>query len=57
LLCEAAGLEIFSLKRIRLGPLHLGALPLGRYRPLTKKEIAEFLDPKEKKFESPSFHE
>jgi 23S rRNA pseudouridine2605 synthase len=38
LLLDAAGLKIKSLTRIRLGGLHLGALPIGSWRPLTDKE-------------------
>jgi 23S rRNA pseudouridine2605 synthase len=38
LLLDAAGLKVKSLKRIRLGGLHLGALPVGAWRPLTDKE-------------------
>jgi 23S rRNA pseudouridine2605 synthase len=38
LLLDAAGLKTKSLTRIRLGGLHLGALPLGAWRPLTEKD-------------------
>jgi 23S rRNA pseudouridine2605 synthase len=38
ILLEAAGLEVQALKRIRLGGLHLGELPVGSWRPLTEKE-------------------
>ena len=38
LLLEAAGLEIKSLKRIRLGGLHLGLLPVGNWRSLSERE-------------------
>jgi 23S rRNA pseudouridine2605 synthase len=38
LLLDAAGLKVTSLIRIRLGGLHLGALPVGAWRPLTEKE-------------------
>lgn len=38
LLLDAAGLKVKSLKRIRLGGLHLGMLPTGSWRPLTEKE-------------------
>lgn len=38
LLLDAAGLKVDSLIRIRLGGLHLGALPVGAWRPLTEKE-------------------
>lgn len=38
LLLDAAGLKIKSLTRIRVGGLHLGALPPGCWRPLTEKE-------------------
>lgn len=38
LLLDAAGLKVKFLSRIRLGGLHLGALPVGAWRPLTDKE-------------------
>lgn len=38
LLLDAAGLKVKSLTRIRLGGLHLGALPVGAWRPLSDKE-------------------
>lgn len=38
LLLESAGLEVKSLSRIRIGGLHLGALPPGSWRPLTQRE-------------------
>ncbi len=38
LLLDAAGLKVKSLARIRLGGLHLGALAVGAWRPLTDKE-------------------
>lgn len=38
MLLDAAGLKTISLTRIRVGGLHLGALPLGSWRPLTEKE-------------------
>src|SRR4029079_16367544 len=38
LLLEHVGLEVRELTRIRLGGLHLGALPEGQWRPLTEKE-------------------
>lgn len=43
LLLEAAGLHIIELTRIRIGPLCLGSLPIGTYRPLTPKERNLFL--------------
>ena len=39
-MCEAAGLKILSLKRIRFGPLTIRKLPLGGVRFLSKDEIA-----------------
>jgi 23S rRNA pseudouridine2605 synthase len=39
-MCEAVGLNIVSLKRIRFGPLTIRKLPLGAARPLSKEEIA-----------------
>lgn len=38
LLLDAAGLKVKTLTRIRLGGLHLGALSVGSWRPLTDKE-------------------
>lgn len=40
LLMEAAGLNVKSLSRIRIGGLHLGTLPLGTYRALTERDKA-----------------
>lgn len=37
--CAAVGLHLISLKRVRVGPVKLGALPEGRYRELTRKEL------------------
>ncbi|MBV9452958.1 MAG: rRNA pseudouridine synthase [Rubrobacter sp.] len=37
--CAAVGLRLISLKRVRVGPVWLGALAEGRYRSLTKKEL------------------
>ncbi|WP_170236754.1 pseudouridine synthase [Streptococcus hyovaginalis] len=40
----AYGLKVTYLKRIAFGPLKLGDLERGRYRPLAKDEIAILLD-------------
>jgi 23S rRNA pseudouridine2605 synthase len=37
--CAAAGLRLASLHRTRVGPVLLGDLPEGEYRPLTPKEL------------------
>jgi 23S rRNA pseudouridine2604 synthase len=37
-MCEAAGLEVTDLQRVRIGPLHLGDLPEGKWRILTAAE-------------------
>ncbi len=37
--CSAVGLHLISLKRVRVGPVKLGMLPEGRYRPLTETEL------------------
>ena len=37
-LCEAAGMRILSLKRLRLGRLSLGQLPAARWRYLLPQE-------------------
>jgi 23S rRNA pseudouridine2605 synthase len=38
-MCEAAGMHVTRLKRIREGKLSLGALPLGKWRYLTEDEV------------------
>lgn len=42
---KKAGLDIVSLKRIRIGGLTLGSLPEGAFRPLTEKEKVLLLNP------------
>ena len=39
-MCAAVGLEVIRLKRIAIGDLALGTLPVGKWRKLTKPEIA-----------------
>jgi len=39
-MCEAAGMHVTRLKRIREGSLILGDLPLGKWRYLTPEEVA-----------------
>jgi 23S rRNA pseudouridine2605 synthase len=36
--CEALGLKVERLARLAYGPVRLGDLPVGRYRPLTPDE-------------------
>lgn len=38
-MCEAAGLNVTRLKRVREGALRLGALAPGEHRPLTAEEL------------------
>jgi 23S rRNA pseudouridine2605 synthase len=38
---EAMGLKVDRLARLSYGPVRLGDLPVGRYRPLTPKEEAQ----------------
>ena len=38
-MCEAAGMYCTRLRRIREGSLHLGDLPLGKWRHLTAQEV------------------
>ncbi len=42
-MCEAVGLRVVDLLRLRIGPVHLGDLPEGRWRPLTTAERAAIL--------------
>lgn len=37
-MCELVGLHVVDLERVRIGPLKLGDLPEGRWRPLTPAE-------------------
>jgi 23S rRNA pseudouridine2605 synthase len=37
--CAAVGLDLLSLKRLRVGPVTLGDLAEGRYRKLTEQEL------------------
>lgn len=37
--CAAVGLELLSLKRVRIGPVLLGDLPPGGHRPLSPAEL------------------
>ncbi len=39
---EAAGHTVLTLKRISIGELKLGDLPLGKWRLLTEKEVTQF---------------
>lgn len=38
-MCEAVGLKVIKLERVKIGNLELGNLPKGKYRYLTKQEI------------------
>lgn len=38
-MCQAVGLNVIFLQRIRIGTLQLGSLPLGAYRELNKEEL------------------
>ena len=40
-MCEAAGMTVTRLKRIREGSLSLGDLPLGKWRYLTAEEVTQ----------------
>lgn len=37
--CDAVGLRLLRLRRVRVGPVRLGRLPEGQYRPLTRDEL------------------
>lgn len=37
--CAAAGLDLLQLRRLRIGPVRLGDLAEGEYRPLTDAEL------------------
>lgn len=40
-MCEAAGMQVLRLRRIREGAVALGNLPLGKWRHLTYEEVKE----------------
>jgi 23S rRNA pseudouridine2605 synthase len=40
-LFEAVGRHVLALRRVRMGPLHLGSLPAGQTRTLQAKELQE----------------
>lgn len=42
-MCEAVGLYVTDLFRIRVGPVQLGGLPEGMWRPLTAHERADLI--------------
>ena len=44
-MCELVGLEVVDLLRVRIGPLQLGPLPEGRWRPLSAAERLSLLQP------------
>ena len=39
-MCAAVGLRVTRLRRVRMGPVTLGPLPTGKWRELTKREVA-----------------
>ena len=42
-MCEIAGMRVERLQRVQEGSLHLGDLPLGKWRYLTKEEVADLM--------------
>jgi 23S rRNA pseudouridine2605 synthase len=38
-MCAAVGHPVQRLIRVRMGPIELGDLPVGGYRPLSAKEV------------------
>ena len=44
-MCAAVGLKVVDLLRVRIGPLRLGELPEGRWRPLKPDERTALLQP------------
>ena len=43
-MCEAAGMQVSRLKRVREGKLNLGDLPLGKWRYLTAVEVDQLIN-------------
>lgn len=46
-MCELVDLAVTDLLRVRIGPLELGELPEGRWRPVSAGERAALLSPRE----------
>ena len=42
-MCESVGLEVARLKRVAVGNLRLGRLPVGKWRLLEKQEIRDLI--------------
>jgi 23S rRNA pseudouridine2604 synthase len=45
-MCEHFGYTVRSLRRVRIMHVHLGDLPVGRWRPLTAAELGGLLPAK-----------
>jgi 23S rRNA pseudouridine2604 synthase len=45
-MCEVFGFSVEALQRVRIMRIHLGELPLGRWRNLTAGEVATLLPPR-----------
>jgi 23S rRNA pseudouridine2604 synthase len=45
-MCEHFGYTVRSLRRVRIMHVHLGELPVGRWRPLTAAELVGLLPPR-----------
>jgi len=43
-MCELVELKVVDLFRVRIGPLTLGEMPEGRWRPLTSEERAALVE-------------
>ena len=43
-MCEAAGMQVTRLRRVREGSLELGNLPLGKWRHLTADELKQLME-------------
>ena len=39
---EAVGSKVLKLVRTAIGPVRIGELPIGKWRPLTAAEVAGF---------------
>lgn len=46
-MCDAVGLKVPRLRRIAIGKLKLGDLPLGKWRALTDAEVRYLMQPKQ----------
>ena len=49
-MCELVGLPIIRLKRVAIGDVNLGSLPVGKWRYLTEEELSSWMPERKERF-------